>query len=778
MKTLRVMLIGVAVSVLGACGGGGDDSPPAVEPAPVVPTTTSVPVTVIDGPIGNAQVCLDKNDNGRCDSGEPTAQTLANGVATLTVDNADLGKYPVLALATTASVDADHGAILLPFALKAPADQSSVVSPLTTLVQAYKAASGGSTADAEAAVKAQTGITVSLFQDFTSAAAKADSASVYAADLARLVVLTTQKQTAALASTVGTTALDGTTIQAEALTRVIQQRLLEILPRIVQAVVDAVDAADKNASLGAAAVAIVDSPATGIDAASVAVSVAANNQPASSTGAGETPTAGVVLRQLNYSDADNWFLRSGRISSAQAVVTDGQYTSVGDRQRMAGGSLAIWGFGRDPGRNADLHFNGTAWVQCGLPTLSRNSPRDGAGRSSYNLCDGFEVGTSSNATFDISGRTMVSVYEQISGYGNISIANAAAVLGTATFPAGSRLRLTSDSALQTAVAYYPGRGNQIMVSSAAVAAGKTSASDSAAACAAITPNTPAAQYQEQATSLEMLVQRNRGTPCVYSPGTASVTPFNGTTTTVSSGARNEWAGQSTLGLDVIGAASTGGFQSTYYTTNTLVRVGFAASGDGVTYYACQQRSTDGSPRNCDPIGQGTYRITSMGDGRALSFTNLPARMGRLTFENLFVERGGHVYTGYQNKKSVTSSARLTKVAANALLGHLGIASLDEEQVLTTTPGSFSGAYDVSEGGTYMSRIYVDMAGQVTGCQELEFPPYEFEPCTGSVTADGVLTVQEVGEGVQHLAIDFLTGNGVGTFTPESGPVEQNLSVRR
>ena len=773
------MVIGVALA-LGACGGGGDDGPPPVAeppPVPVVPTTTSVPVTVIDGAIGNAQVCLDKNGNGRCDSGEPSAQTAANGLATLTVDNADVGKYPVLALATTASVDADHGPVLVPFAMKAPADQASVVSPLTTLVQAYKTSNGGSTADAELAVKAQTGVTVSLFQDFTTAAAKADSASVFAGDLARLVVLTTQKQTEALASTVGTTALDGSAIQAEALTRVIQHKLLEILPSLVQAVVDAVAAADKNAMLGAAAVAIVGAPATGIDASSVALSVAANNQSTSGTGAVETPTAGLALRQLNYTDASNWFLRSSRVSSANAVVSNGLYTSAAERQRMTGGSLALWGFGRDPRRNADLHFNGTTWVACGFPALSRNSPRDSSGRSNYNLCDGFEAGTSSNAAFDISGRAMVDVYRQIAGYGNFTIADASAVLGTATFPVGSSLRLTTDAATQTAVGYYPGRGNQIFVSSAAVAAGKASASDNTAACAAIAASTPAAQYQEEAVNLEMLVQRNPGTPCVYSPGTTTITTASGTTTTVPSGARNDWAGQSTLGLEVIGTATTGGIQSAYYTTNTLLRVAFA-SGNVARYYACQQRSTDGSPRNCDQIGEGSYRITSLGDGRALSFTNLPALVSSLAYENVFVERAGRVYAGYQNKKTVTTSARLTKVAANALLGRLGIDSLDEEQVLTTTPGSFAGTYDVSEGGVYMSRVFVDAAGQVTGCQEIELPPYDFKACTGNVSAGGVLTAQQMGQGVQRLTIDFLTGNGVGSFTPESGPVESNLSVRR
>src|SRR6185436_3616616 len=103
----------------------------------------------------------------------------------------DVGKYPVLALVGTDAVDKDNGPVMVPFALKAPADATDVVSPLTTLVQAHVESSGTTTAQAEAAVKEQLGVTGSLLADFTQAT---DAASVQAATLARLVVVTKQEQ--------------------------------------------------------------------------------------------------------------------------------------------------------------------------------------------------------------------------------------------------------------------------------------------------------------------------------------------------------------------------------------------------------------------------------------------------------------------------------------------------------------------------------------------------------------------------------------------------------
>ena len=59
-----------------ACGGGGGGGSSSAD-------TSTLSTTVIDGAIENATVCLDKNNNGVCDAGEPASKTNAAGKANL-----------------------------------------------------------------------------------------------------------------------------------------------------------------------------------------------------------------------------------------------------------------------------------------------------------------------------------------------------------------------------------------------------------------------------------------------------------------------------------------------------------------------------------------------------------------------------------------------------------------------------------------------------------------------------------------------------------------------
>ncbi|WP_216454939.1 hypothetical protein, partial [Arcanobacterium phocae] len=147
----------------------------------------------------------------------------------------DVGKYPVLAIVGTDAVDADHGPVTIPFTMQAPADKPAVVSPLTTLVQTVIENTGASSAEAEAAVKLQTGLNVSLFQDFTKSTTPA---SQTAGTVARMVVVVTQQQNTAIQGAVGTTALDNTTITQADLDAAVQKKLLEILPSLLTALTD------------------------------------------------------------------------------------------------------------------------------------------------------------------------------------------------------------------------------------------------------------------------------------------------------------------------------------------------------------------------------------------------------------------------------------------------------------------------------------------------------------------------------------------------------------
>jgi hypothetical protein len=86
-KQLVIAASLLTASLIAGCGGSGSTSAPVISGK------------VADGYLVNAQVFLDKNFNYTLDPGEPNTVTDATGAYTLTVDPADVGKYPVVAVA-------------------------------------------------------------------------------------------------------------------------------------------------------------------------------------------------------------------------------------------------------------------------------------------------------------------------------------------------------------------------------------------------------------------------------------------------------------------------------------------------------------------------------------------------------------------------------------------------------------------------------------------------------------------------------------------------------
>lgn len=759
MRATRIGSLSTAVGMavlLTACGGGGGGSP-APSPAP---QQADVPVTVIDGAIQNAVVCLDKNTNNVCDAGEPTGTTDAAGKVTLKVDPADVGKYPILAQVGTDAVDADHGPVTTAFSMKAPADRTAVISPLTTLVQATIENTGATSADAEAAVKAQIGVSVSLFADFTKAT---DEESETLETLARVIVVTVQEQSKALASAVGTEAIDGKAITQADINEVISRKMLEALPQVVTKLADPrlEGSGDKGAVISEIAQTLVATPGIGLNTTTLQTLVAVARSTDTSTDT--TPNASASMTALNWSSPEFWFRRVLSTSAAQAVPDSSNNVRFVDRrQRTNGGVLANWSFGGEPNRQTDLHWNGTAWVNCTFGQASVSSVRDAQGRSSYSYCEGFETGVSQRSVIDIAGRAMKDVHKQITdaGYTNVNIADAETALGSATFPAESKLLFHVSTPLTAAHAYYPGIGNQVRNNSSAVASGEQSA------CNAITSSTPIGSYTALATTLESMIAANRGTPCVYTASSAT-------------GPRNEWWSQSTVSLGIVGNAPTGGTQTTTYTTNTLLRVAFGAN-NAVTYYSCQQRATDGSARNCDAIGTGTYTITTLGDGRSLTLNNPPAQASALTYSRVFVERGSRVYFGYQNRLTPSNNARLNLAALNAMSTQLGMPTVDPEVPLTLTTASYQGDWivnDSSELSTLTgSTIRLSANGGAPTCTENSNG--QSYTCSVSINpASGAFTYSD-GDGNATGTFSFNTGSVAGTFTPASGPAATVSGMRR
>lgn len=137
-------VLGLSIAAaLAACGGGGD-SGPAQPPTGggTTPTTPTPAVTgkAIDGYLAGATVCLDLNNNGACDSGEPSAVTDGNGQFSIPYSGDATGKTLLVQVTPTTKDLSRPSGFQFPatFTLSqiVQPTSSQVISPLTTLVSA------------------------------------------------------------------------------------------------------------------------------------------------------------------------------------------------------------------------------------------------------------------------------------------------------------------------------------------------------------------------------------------------------------------------------------------------------------------------------------------------------------------------------------------------------------------------------------------------------------------------------------------------------------------
>lgn len=782
LNRLSLALVNAALVTLAGCGGssGGD----ATADAPVVPAYTSVTTTVLDGAIQNALVCLDKNVNGNCDADEVQGKTDAAGKVSFDIPSADVGKFPLLAMVGTDAVDADNGKVLVPYQLSAPASQTSVVTPLTTLVQHLVATLGITAQDAEKTVQASMAVTATLFQDPSKAVVPEGGTDP--ALVARSLVLMAQAQSTALATTVGTPAADGKPITQVNLSAAIWQSLLNNLGAIVAASTDAsVLAATTPAAKAAALMAVVSDK--NLTTAGVSILVAQEHQAAEGAGAAYVaPGATFSLSRLSFTDAKNYFVRVLTKTLAQSTPdASGNTRYVERRYRKNNDNLAQWNTNGDPGGQANLHWSGTAWASCAVNFESVDGPKDAMGISTYNYCDNFETGKGQDTAIDISGKPMTEVFAQLSAAGDTRlVVTSPAVLGAATFPTGSKLNYSRWTPLTSAIGYYPGssiavgESNVVSQYSPAVSAGGlASAQPAGVGC-----NSPEFNNTNgsNSTTLEGMMSSKTGTPCDFGPGGSFV--YNGVKYSNPDPSNEAW-GNSTVSIGTIGDAPVGsGPAPGFYTTNIRLRVAFKGPGaNPVTYYACKERFNNGSSRSCKPIGTGSYSIASLGDARVLTLNQLPAQAAALGFTRVWVERGGLVYSGFQSKLITGSGAGMNKVAATALLAQLGIAAVDPEVPLALTAGSYQGSWDIrstlaSTGGT---TAFFNGDGSAT-CKNLATGT--FVDCTMTITnpATGTFTLAQNPSGIAAQGIaDFLTGAITGTYTdPKGTPSAGSISGQR
>ncbi len=674
------------VATLAACGGGGGSDAPAA---------TSVTITgkAVDGPLQGAIACYDLNDNGSCDNGEPTSNPSdADGNFSFSVDTAVAGRHRVVVDVPATAIDKDTGAAVgTAFTLQAPATSSAsasvFVSPLTTLVQAQIDTTGATLTAATEFIQSQAGLSVSPLADFTTASTAENR---QAANVARLIVLTTQQQTAAVSGVVGTADISGSAITAADLNKAITQAVIAALPTVAAT---AADPAVANATgealqtaLTAAAQTVVSQ--TGLTADSAAAAVGVAKLPADTSV--ETPVAGATLSALRYTNANDWYVRTLEASAADNTPDANGRVRYYESRKLSSssnfssnGTVQSWARNNTPERAGDLHWNGTAWVGCLLGDRYSGTVRDAQGRSTYEYCNGFEEGSSTRNAVDLSGQSIATVFTNTikafpGGAGGVAYADwgpsDVSVFGSATFPTGSKLFYQTNTVTKTAIGYDVRTVNEVRVFSADVAAGGDARANASLACAA------ANVTDAPVTTLEDMVARNPGVPCVFNRG--------GTAPDVSLES-NEWWSNSTASLGVLtGAATRPDGTGAWYSTDLRLRVAFTPGSTSTTYYQCFSRASNGSTRNCTAIGTGSYAIQTLGDARVMTFTGIPASAQRLGYARVFVERGGKVYFGYQNAKGqVSNLLRLNLEAMNAVFAPLGLPPVAP----ITRPADFSTA---------------------------------------------------------------------------------------
>jgi trimeric autotransporter adhesin len=645
---------------------GWDDEGVTFCVAAVSAAKTSVALQVLDGPISNAEVCYDRNGDGLCGGAEETTRSNASGVATLQVPTVDIGNYRWLARVGTDATNATTGAITASYLLTAPSARGNVISPLTTLAQTYMEQSGTGLGDAERWFKAQTGISTSPLDDYTKAL------DVTAATFSRVVVAALQAQTQLLLPLVGQADMLGTAISRIDLDRAAAVAVVGLVPDLAAAardpaIVNAASTTARETAISNAAAKLINelSPLTLATASS---RIALARLPRDTAPIAAAAAAGTNTSAFTFTDSNNWFYRTYPATVADNSVDASGLLHYYDLHRqMSGGTIKEWGSATTQARSGDIHWTGTAWQTCSLGFRSAITPRDAAGNALSNYCEGRSIDRTSRSTVNIDGRLIseiVAAMRKLPGsdagvaYADWGPANLA-LLGTSTFPPGSNLYYQTNVNLGNGYRYDV-TAAQVFVANAETAAGGDTRTTAALACATTTAST-------LATTLEEMIARAPGKPCIFAGSSNS----DGT----SLNPNEAWVGTSLFLMTVANGATLPVGTANYYSANLRIRAAFPG-GNSVNYLACYERRSDATSRNCTAIGSGTYKIEQLGDGRALTFQNLPPAALSGGFSQVMIERSGRVNFGFQSLPGTTSNTmRLNLAATNALFSKLGIAPL-------------------------------------------------------------------------------------------------------
>ena len=638
-KALALALAGT-LALLAGCNHDEDEPP-----------TVAVSGLVVDGPLQGATVCYDLNDNGACDTGEPSATTDANGRYSLTVLESVSGKHAVLAMVPATAIDKDTGAavgaafMLRTLPTQTAGAQDVFVSPVTTLVADIAASSGQTPAQAAAQVQAALSLPA---LPLAPAIPAGGTAELLAAGqvLGSLII-----QTAQLANANAVPAA-----QVAALVREATTSQLSVLTTALAASTAATPAA--RAAEAAAAVLTE----MNLNAGSVGAVATALARPA---GTPDAPGPFASVRRFAYTDANNY---SYTLFVGDSSVTDaaGRFKSSEVRQTVSAGS-------EFPYNRNQIYWTGSEWKPCAnhwevsaakLETTS--TPQLGT------YCGGSNSETRS-VVEDITGKTLREVVASFRAYpfADSVGAHTDPVIGlpvnwgpspdllpaSATFPAGSKM---SRRTLRADI----GGVDRIEITTKA------------------SVRWPDGVFR-QATTLE----HYSGMPGDLVDATATITTSN--TVFVAD-----------LALASQSDATLGSFKR--------FRAGFDVAGSKIRFYKCDVRNSDGASVGCTTVGDGTLAISTQGGLRLMRVASgYPAELtARLREHRFWAESSGTVFRAIRDLERTRYDQRLNAVAWTALRTALGIPA-HQAPVAPISSGPFSilRAFSFTDAANYNWRSF-------------------------------------------------------------------------
>jgi len=172
-------LTALVAASMSACGGSDSNSSAS---------TQSTSGVVTGSYFEHAKVCIDANNNGKCDSGEASTYTDANGAYTLSGTGAITVEVGTDAFRNDPATGA-HNAITQPLVFRAPAGAAGVISAISTELAALMDSNGGDINAAKTALAARLGVTIDKLLEDHNKESDANTKAALQAEIDQAIAL-------------------------------------------------------------------------------------------------------------------------------------------------------------------------------------------------------------------------------------------------------------------------------------------------------------------------------------------------------------------------------------------------------------------------------------------------------------------------------------------------------------------------------------------------------------------------------------------------------------